>query len=132
MIESDYSKCIKYHVVLSSFSLVSGITHDLFIDNILSSIGGCSDSGSIILDNELAASVIDTFIQHEDRLDVRERINNKQNNDKMCHNRIIDAKNVSTGLYFKNGEVIVGKSALDGLKDMKHLRRKADDKKQNE
>ena len=92
MIESDYSKCIKYHVVLSSFSLVSGITHDLFIDDIFSSIGGCSDSGSINLDNELAASVIDTFIQHEDRLDVRERINNKQSNGKMCHNRIIDAK----------------------------------------
>ena len=77
MIESNYLKDIKYHVGLSPSSPVSNITNYLFSDNLFSSISGCSYSGSINLNTRLAALVIDTIIQHEDRLIKRERINNK-------------------------------------------------------
>ena len=101
MIESNYLKDIKYHVDLSPSSPVSNITNYLFSDNLFSSISGCSYSGSINLNTGLAALVIDTIIQHEDRLIKRERINNKQNNGKRFHDGIIDAKNISTRLCFK-------------------------------
>ena len=71
---------MKYHIGLSSSSPVSEITNDLFSDNLFPLIRECSDSGSIRLNNGLPTSVTDTISQYEDRLVVREIINNNQNN----------------------------------------------------
>ena len=49
--------------------------YNLFSDNIFPSISGCGDFGSINLNTGLAASDIDTIIQHEDRLVASEKIN---------------------------------------------------------
>ena len=47
MVESDYSKDMKYYVVLSPSSSVSDIANDLFSDNLFPSISEFTDSGSI-------------------------------------------------------------------------------------
>ena len=77
MIDSDYLKDGKYHVDLSPSLSVSDITNDLLTDSLFLSIRGWSDSGGINLNTRLASSVIETTIQHEDRLVASERINNK-------------------------------------------------------
>ena len=82
MTDSDYLKDIKYYIISSPSLLVSDISNDLFSDNLISSISGCSDSGSINLNTGLGPSVIDIILQYEDILVAREKINNKQNNGK--------------------------------------------------
>ena len=50
-----------------------------------------------------------------------ERINNKQITVKIFKYIINNAKKISDGLYFKNGEVRLGKTLLDGLLSRKRL-----------
>ena len=100
MTDIDYWKDIKYHINLLPSSPVSDIINDLFSDNLFPSISRCSDSRSINLNTRLAASVVDTIIQHEDNLVARKKNYNKQNNGKTFYDRIINSKNVSPGLCF--------------------------------
>lgn len=62
MTDSDYLKDIKYYIISSPSLLVSDISNDLFSDNLISSISGCSDSGSINLNTGLGPSVIDIIL----------------------------------------------------------------------
>ena len=111
-----------YEVVLSSSLSVSTITNDSSIcNNNISSKSRYNGSSDINLNIGIAASVTDTIVQHEDRLIARERINNNQISGKTFKNIITDAKKMSAGLCFKNGEVRLGKTLLDGLLNRKRL-----------
>ena len=79
MTETEKLNEMNFEIILSPSSSVSAITNDFSIcNNIWSSNSRYSDYSDINLNVGIASSVTDTIVQHEDRLNTRERINNKK------------------------------------------------------